>query len=191
MAGPAPDMKPHRERAGHVAWVAMLRQPKRPDILIELARRLPGIRFVVCGGPSDHRSPPGYGEQMAAALRTLPNVDYLGQVSPARAEDIIADSAVMLSTSEEEGFPNTFLEAWSSGTPVVSLSVDPDNHLRRLGLGAISGSVDALAADLESLLSSPESRDEIGLRAREYVAQSHSPAAVVAVFQHALQASGE
>jgi glycosyltransferase involved in cell wall biosynthesis len=169
----------------------MLRQPKRPDILLELARRMPGTRFVVCGGPSDHRSPPGYGEQMAAALRTLPNVDFLGQVSPARAQDIIAGAGVLLSTSEEEGFPNTFLEAWSSGTPVVSLSVDPDNQLRRVGLGALSGSVDALAADLESLLRSPDRRDQIALRAREHVAQSHSQTVVVAAFQRALQASGQ
>jgi glycosyltransferase involved in cell wall biosynthesis len=191
MAAPVRDTKPHRERAGHVAWVAMLRQPKRPDILIELARRLPHARFVVCGGPSHHRSPAGYGERMAAALRALPNVEFLGQVSPARAEDVIADAGVLLSTSEEEGFPNTFLEAWSSGTPVVSLSVDPDSELRRSGLGSLSGSVDALADDLESLLRCPEKRDEIALRAREHVTHSHSQAVVVAAFENAVHNSGE
>jgi glycosyltransferase involved in cell wall biosynthesis len=187
MAGPAPDVKSHRERAGHVAWVAMLREPKRPDILIELARRLPRTRFVVCGGPSHHRSPQGYGDRMAAAFHALPNIEYLGQVSPARAQEIIAAAGVLLSTSDEEGFPNTFLEAWISGTPVASLSVDPDNRLRDLKLGTVSGSVDALAADVGSLLSSPERRDEIAIRARAHVSQSHSQAVVVAAFQRALQ----
>src|SRR2546426_7973780 len=42
-------MKPHSERSNYVAWVGMLRQPKRPDLLIEIARKAPCIQFVVCG----------------------------------------------------------------------------------------------------------------------------------------------
>src|SRR5207249_2944763 len=72
-------VKPHSERAKYVAWVGMLRQPKRPDALIEIARRAPAIRFVVCGGTTTFRSPPGYGERIVNELRVLPNIEFLGQ----------------------------------------------------------------------------------------------------------------
>ena len=54
--------KVHREREDYVAWVGMLRQPKRPDLLVQIARKAPNLRIVVCGGATHHRSPEGYGE---------------------------------------------------------------------------------------------------------------------------------
>jgi glycosyltransferase involved in cell wall biosynthesis len=181
------NMKAHAERAKYVAWVAMLRQPKRPDVLIEIACKAPGIRFVVCGGPTAHRSPPGYGERIVEALRTLPNVEYRGQVASEEAMQIIADAAVLLSTSDEEGFPNTFTQAWSVGTPIVSLKIDPDRIIERVGLGMVSGSLENAIVDINALMSSPQQREEIAMRARRYIAENHSEAAVVAAFEHAIQ----
>ena len=135
IAGVATAVKPHFERANYVAWVGMLRQPKRPDLLIQIARQAPAVRFVVCGSPSTHRSPPGYGEGIVDGLRVLPNIEYLGRVDPDKAQQIIADAALLLSTSDGEGFPNTFLQAWSSGTPVVSLKIDPDRVIERQEIG--------------------------------------------------------
>jgi glycosyltransferase involved in cell wall biosynthesis len=186
MALPPGHVKSHFDRERYVAWVAMLRQPKRPDILIEIARRLPDTRFVVCGGPTSHRSPRDYGEQMAGALRTMPNVEFLGQVAPGEARQIVANAAVLLSTSVEEGFPNTFLEAWSSGTPVVSLTIDPDHLIRQMGLGIVSGTIDNMVEDLATLLCSPQRREEIAARTRRHIAASHSERVVVAAFERAL-----
>lgn len=179
--------KPHADREPYVAWIAMLRQPKRPDVLVEIVRRLPDIRFVVCGGPSAHRSPPGYGARIASALAALPNVECLGQVPPERALEVVANAGMLLSTSDEEGFPNTFLEAWATGTPVVSVKVDPDGVIEQWGLGAVSGSVDGVVRDIETLAASPHCRERISRRARRYVTQCHSAPVVVAAFEHALQ----
>src|SRR5207253_100492 len=57
MINTPPTMKPHQEREKYIAWVGMLRQPKRPDLLLEIARKAQNLRFIVCGGPSMHRSP--------------------------------------------------------------------------------------------------------------------------------------
>ena len=126
---------PHARRRPYVAWVGVLRQPKRPDLLIEIARRLPSVDFVVCGAPSSHRSPPGYGERIIDDFKAIPNLRYLGHVPPDRAIEIIGDAALLLSTSDGEGFPSVFLEAWANGTPVVSLSIDPDRLIARKRLG--------------------------------------------------------
>jgi glycosyltransferase involved in cell wall biosynthesis len=186
IAGVIPTAKSHFKRGFYVAWVGVLRQPKRPDLLVEVARKAPDIHFIVCGEPSIHRSPVGFGERVGSELQRLPNVNFMGQVPPEKAQEIIADAAVLLSTSDGEGFPNTFLQAWASGTPVVSLKIDPNRVIERLGLGAISGNVDNVIAGIRALINSPARREEIAVRARRYVDTEHSEAAVIADFESAL-----
>jgi len=178
--------KPHYERQKYVAWVGMLRQPKRPDLLLEIAQKAPELRFIVCGGPSSHRSPEGYGARIVASLEALPNVDYRGQVAPEKAHEIIANASILLRTSEGEGFPNIFLEAWANGTPVVSMKIDPDGAINRLRLGTVAKNVDQIIIDLTALLNSPGRREEISLRASSYLAENHSEKVVARAFHRAL-----
>jgi glycosyltransferase involved in cell wall biosynthesis len=110
----------------------------------------------------------------------------MGQVSPERAQDIIANAALLLSTSDGEGFPNTFIQAWASGTPVVSLKIDPNQIIGRLSLGAVSGNIDNCIAEIRSLINSPGGREEVAIRARRYVETEHSEAAVLANFESAI-----
>jgi glycosyltransferase involved in cell wall biosynthesis len=179
-------MKPHQERQKYIAWVGVLRQPKRPDLLLEIAQKAPKLRFVICGGPSDHRSPKGYGARIVDALRKLPNVDYRGHVAPEKAHEAIANASLLLCTSEVEGFPNIFLEAWASGTPVVSLTVDPDQLIAHKKLGVVSSNVENAIADLTALINSSERREQIAVRSRQHVAETHSEATVMAALTHAL-----
>ncbi len=190
IAGSPPVMRPHAEREPVVAWVGMLRAPKRPDLLIDIARRSPATRFVVCGGPSSHRLPEGYGERIERALRSVPNVQHLGYVAPERAEEIIGAASLLLSTSDEEGFPNTFLQAWSAGTPVVSLTIDPDDAMRRGGFGVVPGGIDGAVPAMQALLESSGERQKMGLLARRHVETVHSEDAVVRAFQAILQSYG-
>jgi len=179
---------PHADRRSYVAWAGDLKQIKRPDLLVEIARRAPDILFIVCGDPAASTGSPHYSEWILASLRTTPNIEYLGVVSQEKAERLIADAAVLLSTSDTEGFPNTFLQAWSSGTPVVSLTVDPGRIIQQRGLGIVSGSIDAATDDLHTLIASQQLRDEIGDRARGYVADTHNEAVVTAAFERAIYA---
>jgi glycosyltransferase involved in cell wall biosynthesis len=180
-------VKPHAVRDRYVAWIGVLRKPKRADLLIDIARRLPSVEFVVCGGPSLHRSPPGYGERIIRSFKELRNIHYLGHVPPDRAIEIIGGAALLLSTSDGEGFPSVFLEAWASGTPVVSLKIDPDRLIATRKLGLICDGVEAAAGGILTLVESWQERQEIALRSREYVAQFHTGTAAVAAVERALQ----
>lgn len=176
------DSKSHVTREKYVAWVAKIRQPKRPDVLIEIARKMPETRFVVCGGASKHRSPPGYSEKTIQAFRTTPNIEYLGHMGPEKSLEVIGNAALLLSTSDAEGFPSTFLEAWSAGTPVVSLKIDPDEIITKKEIGRVSRTVERAIIDLEQLINSCSLRQEMADRARQYVAEMHSESAVAAMF---------
>ena len=177
--------KPHSSREPYVAWVGMLRQPKRPDLLIEIAKRSPQVKYVVCGGAATHRSPAGYSRGVIEQLHGLSNVVFRGQVGPEEAERVIGEAALLLCTSDQEGFPNTFLQAWSYGTPVVTLQIDPDSIIKRLELGAVTGTVDAMVENVQRLLKSPDERQRIAVSAREYILGRHSAEAVVKAFDHA------
>ena len=88
---------------------------------------------------------------------------------------MIADAALLLSTSDSEGFPNTFVQAWSSGTPVVSLKIDPDRVIEGLGLGTVSENVDRAIEDITALIESTHRREEIAKRARQCVRTTVHP----------------
>src|SRR5688500_7901597 len=106
-----------------VLWVGNLREVKRPDIALELARRLPQYRFAFVGG-----SVPGaerYYERVASEARALPNVVFAGALPYAVTGDWFDRSRLHINTSDYEGFPNTFLQAWIRRLPVVSF-FDPD-----------------------------------------------------------------
>jgi glycosyltransferase involved in cell wall biosynthesis len=166
----------------------MLRQHKRPDLLVEIARGAPKVQFLVCGGPTSFMSPPGYGEKIVQDLCTLPNVQFLGKVSPEKAQEAIANAAVLLSTSDGEGFPNIFTQAWCSGTPVVSLKIDPDGIIKQLGLGTVPGSIAGAITDIIALLASPQRREEMAERARRHITEAHNETVVTTIFQQALHA---
>lgn len=184
-----PVVQPHSQRQAYVAWVATLRQHKRPDVLIDIARRATNVQFTVCGGPTDRHSPPGYGMRMVETLNTLPNVRYRGRVDSEEANEVIANAALLLCTSDEEGFPNTFIQAWSNGTPIVTLKVDPDSIIEKMKLGAVSRTVDGAVADINGLMNSFEMREEIALRARQYISENHNESRIVEIFNKAFEIS--
>ena len=174
----------------YVVWVAVLRKPKRPDLLIEIAQKNPNLRFVVCGGASPG-TPAEYTEQIQQELRTLHNIEYLGHVPPERTLQIIADAAVLLSTSDGEGFPSVFLEAWLLATPVVSMKIDPDGVIEKKKLGCVASTVEKVSSDLQMLMQLSDVRAEMAARAMKHVEESHSEAAAVRTFEKGLDLNSE
>jgi len=174
-------IKSHDARDKYVAWVGTLIHLKRPDILVEIARKTPTIQFRVCGG-----LPHGGDERIVDELRAVPNIDYLGKVAPEKAEQVIAEASLLLCTSDTEGFPNTFAQAWSAGTPVLSLKIDPGDIITEKQIGVVAGDSERAALKIKELIDSPDRRQEVGVRARRYIAENNSAEAVVRLFEDAL-----
>jgi glycosyltransferase involved in cell wall biosynthesis len=85
-------------------------------------------------------------------------------------------------TSTYEGFPNTFLEAFSHGVPVVS-TVDPDGVLAGQRLGAVAQDAPGVLAALRTLLGSTARWQEASDNARQYYVEHHALDAVLPQFE--------
>jgi len=163
---------------GTVVWLATYKPVKRPDWFLELARRLPHRRFVMCGVIP---IPPETRDAWEAARRSTsaaPNLEVRGFLDHARLGELFAGASLFVHTSPVEGFPNTVLEAWAHGLPSVT-TVDPDGVVDREGLGAVVSDLDGLVAAVERLMSDAPARRAAGARARDYVRRRHAPAAAL------------
>jgi glycosyltransferase involved in cell wall biosynthesis len=154
-----------------ILWVGNFRRVKRPDLAIELAKRLPQYRFALVGG-----SAPGseaYFDRITAEARELTNVIVTGAL-PYRETGAWFDRARLhVNTSDYEGFPNTFLQAWVRGVPVASF-FDPDRLIERRALGRRCVDIDAMATAVEDLLCNETELAAMGERAREFVTKQYS-----------------
>jgi glycosyltransferase involved in cell wall biosynthesis len=169
-AAPPPD--------GRVLWIGRVCEVKRPHLLVELARACPDVGFDLVG-------PPGASAYVGGVLQAFsatPNVRILGGVARADVPALYRDSACLVSTSRDEGFPNTFLEAWSHGLPVVS-TFDPDGLIAERGLGRAATSVPELAAGIRELLARPEEWRRASERARRYYLENHTVEAAMSRFE--------
>lgn len=170
---PVPMLKhTHRESTGQVIWVNNLKRFKRPEIVIELARRLPQFRFLMIGKMAGGK----YGERLRKALQLAPcNLEYLGPMTIEEVNAAILRSDLLLYTSlPVEGFGSSFTQAWLRQLPTVSLSFDLDGILERERIGRCSRNFEQLVSDVQELMENEPARRDMGRRARAYAVVHHS-----------------
>lgn len=154
-----------------VTYVARLVPEKRPELFLEVARRVlavrPDARFALVGG--------GLGLEAArAAVRRLgieEQVRVTGFVD--ELSDIYRASDVFLSTSRYEGFGLAIAEAMAAGVPVVSTLVGGvEDVLGTAGILEPSADAGCLASHVVSLLDDPDRRSALAAAGRERVRSS-------------------
>jgi glycosyltransferase involved in cell wall biosynthesis len=157
-----------REHGDFILWVAHWRQVKRPDIVAELALRLPNFTFIMCGGFYDK-------ELYQRIVTKFPkNVIIQGHANDSELMNAYQDAILLINTSDYEGIPVTFDEAWACELPVVSLNVDPDGVIKRHSLGFISKTTDQMVLDIKYLCENKRKTAEIGLKCRDFVVKNHN-----------------
>lgn len=168
-----------------ILWGGNIRRVKRPEWLLYLARHFPEREFLVFGAAA-----PGsetYCEGLVERFKSCPNLRYLGSRPPAALPGLFRRARVLINSSEAEGFPNTFLEAWQHGLDVIA-SVDPDGILRREGLGFPVSSKEEMAEVLSRLLAAPKSERELRARkARAYLIDEHDPTELARCWERLLE----
>lgn len=163
-----------------VLWVSTIREIKRPELFLELARALPAHRFTMIGGPGDGE------EALFDAVRIrasrIPNLRFTGFLPYGEAAHHFDGARLFVNTSESEGFPNTFLQAWARTMPTVSF-IDCGALLGGEPGGRVVGSLEAMTGEVARLLENGAERTRLGEAGREYVAAHHSTERVLDLYE--------
>lgn len=167
---PEPSAEVRNAGRKYVAYAGRLSREKGIDLLIEAARRLPDVSFLVAGETAE-----GY------ELPPIPdNMRLLGHLGREALADLYTGAAAVAVTSRwYEGFPLSVIEAMYYGAPVVVPNLAGLPEIVGDGTcGAIypPGSAEALAERLGGLLSDPERVDELGRAGRERVTEHYHSA---------------
>ena len=151
-----------------VLWVGRFSNEKRLEWLLEVAKKLKGITFDVIGEANIDSE---YGRKLKNEAESIPNVVLHGRIKHNEMADFYRNASILCSTSVYEGFPNVYLEAWSSGVPVIT-SFDPDGVVDKFQIGSVVNSIDALASEIENYQNS-EKWLGLALSSRKYFEDHH------------------
>lgn len=157
----------------YVLWVGRMdSHQKKPERFLTLATELPNKQFVMIGPPNEGEK--DYYERIQKRAEAINNLDFIGPVNPEMLGEFYNNAIVLVNTSDYEGLPNTFIEAWQYAVPVISLNYDFSGKLEKFEIGNHSGSMSQLIIDVRRLCENVQERERLGWNGREYVEQHHS-----------------
>jgi len=93
------------------------------ELLPALRERLPGLLYLVIGGPSPEGDIGAQLRQQVAVLGLGDAVRFLGPLAPERLRVPLSAADVFVLATRNEGWANVFLEAMACGLPVVTTDV--------------------------------------------------------------------
>jgi glycosyltransferase involved in cell wall biosynthesis len=172
---------PVEERIAHpiVLWAGNLGANKRPERFIDLARlgQNTPLQFVMIGGHANLA-------RSTALFTNIPNnLKWPGKIPFDDALSHFDRAAFFVCTSAQEGFPNTFIQAWLRGVPVMSFGVDPDGVIARNGLGFVNSDPAKLIEQMLSLAADASRYRAMSASIRRFAEANHSVEAMCDHFQ--------
>lgn len=124
-------------KANYFIWIGRLTKEKRPEVLIQLAERNPDINFVLVDGTGE-TFPNTHVKNTIERVKQIRNIKYFVKLRYMHLASLLTNALALINTSEFEGFPNSLLDAWLLGTPVITFGVNPDNLLTNHNLGCVA-----------------------------------------------------
>lgn len=150
-----------------ILWVSRANEVKRPQLLLELAKRLPEEKFVMIM--------PGNNEISASIEEQAKHIKNLEFIHYVPFEEIIKyfqRAKLFINTSTYEGFPNTFIQCGIASTPILSFCINPDHIIDRYHLGYVCN--DSLERGIEFIKNLDlDSVKTYGNNVRNYTIETH------------------
>lgn len=178
-----PAMRPG-ERDIDVLWVGNIRHVKRPERVLALAAQLPQAGIHMVGGTLPGEE--ALYERMRSEALGCPNLTFHGRMAYRDVSAMYAHARLLVNTSEVEGFPNVYLQAWIHGVPVIAY-LDPDGVIRRNGLGAVVESPLRMRDEVRRLLADSAALSEMSERCRAFMAREFGEERILAPYLAAFE----
>ena len=153
----------------YILWVANFHKRKRPEWFIELAKMYPEKKFVMVGGPGDK----DLFIHCSSSAEHAKNLLFLGPQNFSYTNLLFAKAILFICTSESEGFPNTFLQAWSNNIPVIT-TFDPSDVVKKKKLGIVVNNIVELNNATKQLINEPELYKHTQVNIQAYFNETHN-----------------
>jgi glycosyltransferase involved in cell wall biosynthesis len=165
-----------------VLWIGRAESiHKRPQVLLEIARRCPEVPVLMLLNPRDPAV------DAATRREAPPNVQIVSQVPFPSMPALFQRALAYLNTSSLEGFPNAMLQAAASRVPIVSLEVG-EAFLRESQSGIFAaGDIERTAAVLQGWANDRSEQVRYGENGRVFVEQHHAVGPVTGQLERALE----
>jgi glycosyltransferase involved in cell wall biosynthesis len=131
---------------------------KRPDLAIEIARRMPELHVTFAGEPMLGFKPPA----------ATPNVTFAGRVEDVSAA--LAQAHLLLHCADREPYGLALVEALAAGRPVVAPDAGGPREIVADGAGRLypPGDAAAAAAAIRAVLNDPDAPAKARARAERF-----------------------
>ena len=157
-----------------IVWVANFKPLKQPELFIELAESFQdnhqNIKFIMIGRPASGQ----WQKSLFEKINLLPNLEYRGDLSIDEVNAVLSESHIFVNTSQYEGFPNTYIQAWMREVPVVTLNCDPDDIIKEKEIGFHSKTIQQMVQDISSLVENEQMREKVGKRSKKFAFSTFS-----------------
>ena len=148
-----------------IGWLGRVTRIKRPDRVLEIARRLPNLDFYIGGE----------GDLLKTCKESAPsNISFLGWSKP---EEFWSEMDICLLTSDNEALPISIIEAQLNGLPTVATDVGSTAEVVIDGESGYLTSIDIdeMVEKLTKLSENSSLREEMGKRAKARARETFSP----------------
>ncbi|MCI4373065.1 MAG: glycosyltransferase family 4 protein [Thermoplasmata archaeon] len=153
-----------------IAFTGKIIPRKNVEDLYWLAREIPSLHVLLLGNDQEEY----YGDRYHRAIRAafpeaLDRVHAVGEIPMERVPTYLEAADLFVFPSRLEGMPNSILEAWAAGLPVIAADTAAHREIVRGGTGLLFRDRAELQSHVETLLADPSKAREMGLAGRQTV----------------------
>ncbi len=156
-----------------VFWIANVGRRKQAELFVKLASSLQDTpaHFVMAGPIPDEI----YKKEILGEAASLKNFEYIGPLSWEESNKWFTKASLFINTTlpGREGFPNTYIQAWMRGVPVITLHCDPDGIIKKNGLGFCAETLDNMTRLTRTLLADPAELLKMSEEVMRYASKCH------------------
>ncbi len=154
-----------------ILWVSRCVKVKRPEIFLNLVKKFPDEKFIMICPKLDIKL---WQKTQKEALN-YKNLQFIESIAYTKINQYFKKAKVFINTSSYEGYPNTFLQAADTGTPILSLSVNPDNLLEKYQIGIdCKNDCSLMKEALKRLIEDPSVYNRFSKNGKKYLQEIHN-----------------
>lgn len=154
-----------KRRVQKVIWIGSIIERKRPDYLLECAKKYPELMFTMIGD----------GDQLAhiqGRIRDehISNVALTGRIPNEKVYEMLSDADLLLMTSDKEGLPKVIGEAMTMGVPSIYINECYTVDYIKDGVNGFGvATLDEMIGVVQLLLDFPEKYRLLSINAMESI----------------------